>query len=173
VRNLSGREDVVNAIELLEQQHRELDGLFEKFESTGEGAHKTRERLCQQIGDALATHAELEERLFYPESKQENTEKILRQSVEEHLSLKRLLADIMGAEQEDPQLQAKVRVMKEQFQHHAQEEEQELFPKVEESCSEEELEDLGDRMQRLAEELEAEGQPRASIPGQTDQPASI
>ncbi|MGC3998658.1 MAG: hemerythrin domain-containing protein [Anaeromyxobacter sp.] len=163
----------MNAIELLKQQHQEVNELFEEFEGTGEGARKTRERLCQQIGDALAVHATIEEKLFYPESKQENTEELLRESVEEHLAMKKLLADIMGSDLDDPQFQAKVKVLQEQVEHHVEEEEQELFPLVQENCSKEELEDLGGRMQQLAEELEEEGQPRASIPGQTDSPAQI
>ena len=73
----------------------------------------------------------------------------------------------------DPQFDAKMRVVREQMEHHVEEEERELFPLVAQSCSREELEDMGTRMEQLAEELREEGQPRASIPGQTDQPAQI
>jgi hemerythrin superfamily protein len=163
----------VNAIDLLEKQHREVESLFEKFESTGEGARKTRERLCREIADALAVHAEIEEKLFYPESKQEDTEEILRESVEEHLSMKRVLADILEGDVDDEQFEARMTVLKEQVEHHLEEEEHELFPKVRKACSEEELEDLGGRMQTLAEELVAQGEPSRSIPGQTDSPAQI
>ncbi len=163
----------MNAIDLLKQQHREVEQLFSKFEGASEGAEKTRERLCQQIGDALAVHAEIEEKIFYPESKQENTEELLRESVEEHLAVKRILADIMQSELDDPQFEAKMKVAQELVEHHVQEEENELFPLIAESCSKEELEDMGNRMQQMADELEEEGQPRASIPGQTDSPAQI
>ncbi len=163
----------MNAIDLLERQHREVEELFEEFETAGEGAKKTKERVCQEVGDALAIHATIEERIFYPESKQENTEELLRESVEEHLAMKKLLADIMQSDLEDPQYVAKMKVLKEQVEHHVEEEERELFPLVSKSCSKEELEDMGSRMEDLAEELEDEGQPRASIPEQTDKPAPI
>lgn len=163
----------MNAIDLLKQQHREVEQLFSKFEEASQGAEKTRERLCQQIGDALAVHAEIEEKIFYPESKQENTEEILRESVEEHLAVKRLLADIMQSDVDDPQFDAKMKVVKEQVEHHVQEEENELFPLIAQACSDEDLDDLGNRMHEMAEELKEEGQPRASIPGQTDSPAQI
>ena len=52
---------------------------------------------------------EIEEKLFYPESKQENTEDILRESVEEHLSMKRILADLMEVGADDEQFDAKMR----------------------------------------------------------------
>ncbi len=163
----------MNAIDLLKQQHREVEELFEEFEQAGEGAKKTKERLCQQIGDALAVHATIEEKIFYPESKQENTEELLRESVEEHLAVKKLLADIMQSELDDPQFEAKMKVLKEQVEHHVEEEERELFPLVSKVCSKEDLEDMGTRMQEMADELEDEGQPRASIPQETDKPAPI
>jgi hemerythrin superfamily protein len=163
----------MNAIEMLTQQHREVEELFEEFEKAGEGARKTKERLCQQIGDALAVHAAIEEKIFYPESKQENTEELLRESVEEHLAMKKLVADIIQSDLDDPQYEAKLKVLKEQVMHHVEEEERELFPLVSRNCSREELEDMGSRMEDMAEELEDEGQPRAAIPGQTDKPAPI
>jgi hemerythrin superfamily protein len=58
----------MNAIDLLKKQHREVEDLFEKFEKAGENAAKTRERLCREISNRLAVHAEIEEKLFYPEA---------------------------------------------------------------------------------------------------------
>ncbi len=163
----------MNAIDLLEQQHREVEELFEEFEGAGDGAKKTKERLCREISDALAMHAEIEEKLFYPESKQENTEDILRESVEEHLSMKRILADLLESDPSDEQFDAKMSVLKEQVEHHVEEEEKELFPKVRKDLSKDELEDLGERMQTMAEEIEAKGDASKEIPGQTDSPAHI
>ena len=163
----------MNAIDLLEQQHREVEELFEEFEGAGDGAVKTKERLCREISNALAIHAEIEEKLFYPESKQANTEEILRESVEEHLAMKRIVADLLESAPSDDQFEAKMTVLKEQVEHHVEEEEKELFPKVRKDLSKDELEDLGERMQKMAEELEAEGEPSKGIPGQTDSPAHI
>jgi hypothetical protein len=163
----------MNAIDLLKKQHREVEELFEEFEDAGENAKKTKERLCRDISDRLAVHAEIEEKLFYPEAKQENTEEVLRESVEEHLSMKRILADLIDAGIDDEQFEPRMKVLKEQVEHHVEEEEKELFPKVRKACSKEELEDLGNRMETLAEQLFSEGQPSKSIPGQTDSPAHI
>ena len=163
----------MNAIDLLEQQHREVEELFEEFDGAGDGAVKTKERLCREISDALAVHAEIEEKLFYPESKQENTEEILRESVEEHLAMKRTLADLIESDVDDAQFDARMKVLKEEVEHHVEEERSELFPKVKKNCSKEELEDMGARMQQMAEKLEEEGEPSKSVPGQTDEPAHI
>jgi hemerythrin superfamily protein len=163
----------VNAIDLLEKQHRDVEELFEEFESAGDGAQKTRERLCREISDQLAVHAEIEEKLFYPESKQADTEELLRESVEEHLAMKRILAEIIEGGIEDEQFDARMKVLQEQVEHHVEEEERELFPKVKKACSKEELDDLGNRMSALADQLIEEGAPSAKIPDQTDRPAPI
>jgi len=163
----------MDAIELLESQHREVEKLFEKFEAAGDKARKTRESLCRQISDKLAVHAEIEEKLFYPESRNEDTEELLRESVEEHLAVKRILADLMETEVADEQFDARMKVLKEQVEHHVEEEEGELFPKVRKALTEDELSDLGSRMEELAEEVLAQGSPSRDIPGQTDSPAPI
>ena len=160
----------MNAIDLLRKQHRQVEELFEEFESAGEGAQKTRERLCREISDQLAVHAEIEERLFYPEAKQADTEEQLREAAEEHLSVKRLLAEIMEAGYDDDQLDARMKVLKEQVEHHVHEEEKGLFPKVREACSAEELDELGDKMETMADRMFEEGEPSRHIPEQTDRP---
>ncbi len=163
----------MNAIDLLEQQHREVEELFEEFEDAGDGARKTKERLCREIADQLAIHAEIEEKIFYPESKQPDTEELLRESVEEHLAMKRTLADLIDSDVEDAQFDARMKVLQELVEHHAEEEEKELFPKVSKACSDEELDDMGSRMQKMAGDLEAEGEPSRNVPGQTERPAPI
>jgi hemerythrin superfamily protein len=163
----------MDAIELLEGQHREVEKLFEKFESAGENARKTKDKLCREISDKLAVHAEIEEQLFYPEAKDEDTEDVLRESLEEHLAVKRILADLLETEVTDVQFDARMKVLQEQIEHHVEEEEEELFPKVRKAMSEDELEDLGSRMEELAEDLLARGSPSKAIPGQTDRPAEI
>jgi hemerythrin superfamily protein len=174
VPTVEGRRDVeVNAIDLLERQHREVEELFEELEDAGESARATRERLCREISDQLAVHAEIEERLFYPESRQDDTEAILRESVEEHLSMKRLVAEIMEGGADDERFETRVKVLRDVVRDHVEEEEGELFPRVRKVCTRDELEDLGDRMSALAEKLLEESEPSRRIPGQTDRPAPI
>ncbi len=163
----------MNAIDLLRKQHRQVEELFEEFEATSDGAQKTRERLCREISDQLAVHAEIEEKLFYPEAKRDDTVRQLRESVEEHLQVKRLLAQIMEAGFDDPQLGARMEALKEEVEHHVHEEEKGLFPKVREDCTPEELDELGDRMETMADRLFEEGEPSRHIPEQTDRPAEI
>lgn len=163
----------MNAIEMLTQQHGEVKELFEELEGASARATKSKERIFRKIADAMAIHAAIEERLFYPESKTPETEELLRESLEEHLSVKRVIADLLAAGPKDKQFDARCKVLKEQIEHHVEEEEHTLFPKVEEALSEEQLDELGDRMQQLAEQLEEQGEPSAAIPGETGAPPQI
>ena len=129
--------------------------------------------LFEQLADALAVHAAIEEKHFYPATKNARTEELLQEAVEEHLSAKRLIADLMEMSPEDPQFDAKVAVLEEQIEHHVEEEEKELFPKVRKMIGKEELEDLGMVMEDMAEELKASGAPRGSVPAETGSAAPL
>ena len=163
----------MNAIEFLEQQHRAVEQLFSRFENAGERAKKTRQQMCRQISDQLAIHAEIEEKIFYPATKDARTEEVLLEAVEEHLAVKRIIADLVEDEPEDEVLAAKMKVLKEQVLHHVEEEEKELFPKVRKLLDDAQLDELGEQMEQLAEELEEKGDARRDVPGQTDSPAPI
>src|SRR5512138_2713228 len=120
----------MDAIKLLTQQHREVAKLFEQFEKAGDGAKKSKLQLCQKISDALAVHATIEEKIFYPATKDARTEELLHEAVEEHLSAKRILADLLQKTEIDEQAEAKISVLQEQIDHHVQEEEKKLFPQT-------------------------------------------
>lgn len=160
----------MNAIDLLKQQHDETKALLKKIEKA-EGAAK--QKLFDEVADALAVHATIEEKEFYPATKSARTEELLEEAVEEHLSVKRLLADLLEMEPGDPQFDAKITVLQEQVLHHVEEEEGELFPKVKKLLSREQLEDLGAAMEVLAGDLKSGGAPRDALPGETGKAAPI
>ena len=160
----------MDAIELLKTQHQEVKGLFKRIEKAEEDE---KQDLFEQLADALAVHAAIEEKHFYPATKNARTEELLQEAVEEHLSAKRLIADMMEMSSDDPQFDAKLSVLEEQIEHHVEEEEKELFPKVRKMLGKEELEDLGVVMEDMAEELKASGSPRESVPAETGSAAPL
>jgi hemerythrin superfamily protein len=159
----------VNALDLLKQQHDEVKALFKKIQRA-EGDEK--EELFDQIADALAMHSAIEEQHFYPATKNDRTEELLHEAVEEHLSVKRIIADMLEMEPSDPQFDAKCKVLEEQVEHHVEEEEGELFPKVRKAHSKQELEDLGALMEQTANEMKDE-EPRLQVPAETGAAAPI
>jgi hemerythrin superfamily protein len=161
----------MSAIDMLEQDHREVEDLFEEFESA-KGAAEKRE-IFEEIADKLAVHSTIEERHFYPAAKAKDTEDLLLEAAEEHLSAKRLIADLMALDAGDETFDAKVKVLQEQIEHHVEEEEGELFPKVKKLLDKESLDALEQEMTATREELLEEGEPREAVPAETDEAARI
>lgn len=161
----------MNAVKMLKQQHREVEKLFKEFEKAKAAGPKR--KAFDQIADALAVHAAIEERHFYPGVKQKQTEEILFESVEEHLEIKRTIANLMALETIDETFEAKVKVLQEDVEHHVEEEEQELFPMVEKLLDAETLEALGAEMEETQDELVSEGNPRDAVPDEIEVAAPI
>ena len=128
--------------------------------------------LFQRAADLLMSHVLIEEREFYPAVKAKRTEDILLESLEEHLGLKRLIADLVEMTVSDEKYEPKLHVLKEQAEHHHEEEEEKLFPKVKKLLSEEELEVLGTRMQEVQAQLLVE-HPRELAETQTEAAAEL
>jgi hemerythrin superfamily protein len=157
----------MDAIKLLKAQHAEVDALFEKYDQLSERAKKTKLQLFEQIADRLAAHNTIEERIFYPSVKTDDTEDELLESLEEHLSAKRVIADLLETSIQDETFDAKMSVLKELFRHHRREEERELLPQVKKALDSDKLEELGERMEALFDSL-IDKEPRREVPRQTD-----
>lgn len=135
----------MDALELLMQQHDEVDELIADIEATDDA--DARQQLFEELADKVTAHASVEESLFYPAVLARQTEEILIKSVGEHLALKHLLADLIELDTEDDEFDVKLAVMKEQLAHHAHEEEEaQLFPKVRTLLTQFERDALGHEM---------------------------
>jgi hemerythrin superfamily protein len=155
----------MNAIDFLTAQHRVLEGMFTEV-LDGDDVEKG-VLVFQKLGDHLTTHLISEEQIFYPAVRAERTEDILLESLEEHLSLKRLLADLLVLASKAQTFIPKFKVLSEQTIHHHKEEEDHLFPKVRSARSNDKLEALGQEMAQLQLRLQREGAPRETVAGQT------
>ena len=161
----------MNAIKLLKHQHREVDALFKQLHKAKAGG--PRRSVFEKIADALAVHSAIEERHFYPAVKEKPTETILLESVEEHLAVKRVIADLLRLDAADETFAAKVKVLEDEVVHHVEEEEETLFPMVERMFDDEALESLGEAMEETQEALLRSGNPRQAVPSEIERAASI
>jgi len=143
----------MDAIELLVGQHRELEARFAAALAAGA---EEKQRRFGDIADHLAMHIVIEERLFYPAVKEKWTEYDLLLSLEEHLSLKRLVADLVGLGGADQTYHPKLKILYAQAAHHHREEENYLFVKVSELLTPDERARLGEQMQALLSSLHRE-----------------
>jgi iron-sulfur cluster repair protein YtfE (RIC family) len=167
-------ENGMDAIALLIDQHRHLEERFDAALSTLEEADSTsRAASVASLGDHLTVHIASEEEVFYPAVREQGIEDILLESLEEHLSLKRLLADLIAMDPSEVTFEAKLKVLAEQALHHHKEEEEHLFPRVREGMSAAALAHLGERMCERQLALRREGAPRERVADQTGRAAPL
>ena len=138
----------MNAFTLLKQDHEKMAGIMEKIDGTTERATKGREELFTQLKNELDIHARIEEEILYPTLEEyEETRDISLEAYEEHALVKQLLEELAAAPKDDERWTAKFTVLKENVEHHVEEEEGEMFKKARKVLSEDEIENLGDRLQ--------------------------
>jgi iron-sulfur cluster repair protein YtfE (RIC family) len=144
----------VDAITLLKKDHDKVKKILGDLDSTTERGVKTREELFTKVKGELEIHEAIEEEIFYPALKQHPKAKdIVLEGYEEHNVVDMVMAEIDGLAFEDETWGAKLTVMKENVEHHIDEEESEMFKQAREVFDEAELEDLGRRMQTRKDEL--------------------
>jgi len=113
-----GKQD---AIQLLKEDHRKVEGLFEQFEKASGDGRKG--RLAREICTELKVHAMIEEEIFYPALRGKIEDDLLDEAYVEHDGAKVLINDIEAGEASDDFYDAKVKVLQEEIEHHIKEEE--------------------------------------------------
>jgi hemerythrin superfamily protein len=136
---------IVNAIDLLQSQHREVEKLFAALEKTTDRAVKARTQTFAELKRKLSAHAEIEENLLYPAGRPIDKDLTL-EAYEEHDIMKEMLTKIARTRPDDETFKAKVIVLKEVVEHHVKEEEKEFFPKLRRHLGKERLEEIGTEM---------------------------
>src|SRR6266849_5826816 len=126
----------MDATEMLEEQHREIDDLFDALYDADAGEMA---ELFTDLADKLAVHATIEERHFYPAVRSGGTDEIVFESVEEHQVMKRILSDLLDLEPGDGIFEAKLALLREEVDRHVEREETDLFPKVRRLFDEDDL----------------------------------
>jgi iron-sulfur cluster repair protein YtfE (RIC family) len=154
-----------DVVRLLTRQHRQLEALLKStLDAESMAERRTHlERAC----DELAVHLGAEETVFYPAVRAARTREILLESLEEHLSLKRLVADLLDMPIDDETFIAKCKVLREQAEHHHREEEEHLFPKVQTLIDPAARGALRAAVQAHEVDMRAAGSPRLVLKRQT------
>jgi hemerythrin superfamily protein len=148
----------MDALTLLEQDHQKVKKLMGEIEKTTQRGMKTREQLFNKLVTELTIHEKIEEQIFYPAVKERATssqlEELVTESYEEHHFVDMVKGEIENTPFDSEEWAAKFKVMMENIEHHAfEEEEGKMFPKVRRAFKKDELEDLGTRMEELKDEL--------------------
>jgi hemerythrin superfamily protein len=141
----------MNALELLKQDHQEVKKLLlSAKESDNKNEQK---RLFKEIKTALENHARIEEKIFYPAVQEhEELKDMVLESIEEHRQVKTLLRELSRVTAGSDKFKAKLKVLNDNVEHHAEEEEEgKMFPKLCKAFNNNELAELGEDLQAAKE----------------------
>src|SRR6266436_432190 len=153
-RNIQGASP--SALELLEQDHREVEEWFDEYNELKEDDNR-KGALAEKICLALKVHAQIEEEIFYPHARQATKDNdLIDEAAVEHATVKHLIGEIEGMEVGEELYDAKIRVLGEMVKHHIKEEEEELFPEL--VPAKMDLDAVGKELAKRKEELMAEMQ---------------
>jgi hemerythrin-like domain-containing protein len=139
----------MNALTLLKQDHGNVEELFRRFEAADPSDAAELVRVRDKIVEHLSAHAAIEEQVFYPavRAKLGDVEAFtVLEGLEEHHVVKRTLSELEKLAPANDRFRPKMTVLVESVRHHVEEEENELFEKVRESFTVEELNELGEEM---------------------------
>ncbi|HEX8150563.1 MAG TPA: hemerythrin domain-containing protein [Pyrinomonadaceae bacterium] len=148
----------MNALELLKNDHQKVSGILDKLGQTTERALKTRDDLFIRLKEELELHAQVEERIFYPAVESESkTRAETLEAYEQHDVVKRLLDEMSELPVDSERWTAKLRVLIDSVEGHIKMEESEIFAGAAEVLTEEQLDDLGARMEAEKQRRQNEG----------------
>lgn len=145
----------MNALDLLKQDHDKLKELLNQLEQVKEDNPDDRESLFALVRRDLTVHEIIEEEILYPAFEEQSKLKdIVLEAFEEHHFADTVVEEIDGVPPEDETWGAKLTVLKENIEHHIEEEEGEMFKTARELFSEEELNKLGERLEARKRQVE-------------------
>jgi hemerythrin superfamily protein len=140
----------VDALALLTADHNRVRGLFKRFHDAHEAKDDaTMSELATQIFTELTVHTSIEEEIFYPRIHDLTSElaEVTDEGIQEHHVVKVLMDEIKALEPASDEWTAKLQVLIENVEHHAEEEESDMFPSVRSKLDTAALTQLGEKLE--------------------------
>lgn len=138
----------MKALDTLKADHQKVKSLFRECEKVPDLEVARKRALYQQIQSELSVHADVEDKIFYPavgELPGEAVKDLILEAGEEHALVKTLLADLASIDPDDPIFDAKMKVLRENVEHHIEVEERDIFP-LAKKLGRERLREVSDEM---------------------------
>ena len=148
-----------DAISILKRDHQRVRQLLRRLENTTDRAATQRKELLSEIENEVKVHTTVEEEIFYPAFKEavrsKSDKKAFFEAIEEHHVVDLVMPEIKSTEAASEQFGAKAKVLKDLIEHHAQEEEIQMFPKARKAMTPGELVEVGKRIQSRKQDLQS------------------
>jgi iron-sulfur cluster repair protein YtfE (RIC family) len=161
----------MDALTLLKFQHRQVAAMF-KLAKRARGEMLS--NLFIRLADELVSHQMMEERIFYPATLSSRNGDALEEALQEHLQMKRLMADMLDLDVDSARFKAKLKVLEAEVLEHVDKEERTLFRSFRRRYffHREKRRGLGRSMKNYFE-LVREGEPRREVVEQTQEAPSL
>ena len=148
-----------DAIALLKEDHKNVKELLKRLEETSDRSTSQREKLLRQVENEVKVHTTIEEEIFYPAFKEAIRSKsdahLYFEALEEHHVVDLVMSETKGTDTDSEEFAAKAKVLKDLIEHHAEEEETEMFPKARKAMGIARLRELGQEMEGRKRQLTA------------------
>jgi hemerythrin-like domain-containing protein len=159
----------MDALTLVRQDHRKLEGLLERAEQLG-GDDEERDVLLGQLQSALRRHIDQEEsilyRIFRERARRAEVDlSPLERALEQHRLLDRLTNELTDGVRDDTTLKAKLTVLAEQVRTHLDDENTHLLTAIEDLIDDDTLIELGRRMEQRDRVIESRRQFANAVTG--------
>jgi hemerythrin superfamily protein len=150
----------MNAIRLLENDHRKVEGLFDRYRTASDG----KRQIVEDITRELSIHMAAEEKEFYPVIRTAipDGKSLVQDAVKEHQEAKGLLAELAKLDLGTFDMDAKVATLRKAIEHHVKDEEEEIFPKVAKALGTKRVDELGSRIERAKKSAPTRPEPGAA-----------
>ncbi len=147
----------MDALQLLKSDHQKVKRMLEQLDATTERAEKTRTETFERLKRDLTIHETIEEEILYPALEGfAKTKDITLEAFEEHHVVDQIVAELETTPVTDETWGAKLTVMKENLEHHIEEEEEEMFKQARQVMDHKELAELGEQMDARKKQLSEE-----------------
>ncbi len=155
----NGKETQKDAIALLKEDHERVRELLGELEETSDRAEGKRQKLLATIEEELTIHTKIEEDIFYPAffdmAKTNDDKEMYYEAIEEHHVVDLVMPEVKNTDPSTNEFAAKAKVLKDLVEHHAEEEEAEMFPRARKLMNRERLMELGEELARAKESAKA------------------
>jgi hemerythrin superfamily protein len=149
-------------LSVMKSDHQQVEELFRAFEKAGTSAHKTKQRLVDQMVEVLSLQTAAEEEVVYPVARRDvpRGKDAVLEALEEHQVVKWELLELSRTKPSDERFDAKVKVMMANVRRHVREEERHMFPALRTAIDRERLVEMADQLRSAREHLPTHPHPR-------------
>ncbi|MGW3071273.1 MULTISPECIES: hemerythrin domain-containing protein [unclassified Kitasatospora] len=138
-----------NVIEELKADHREVEEMFGRIRVMPGHGQELRD-LVDQVTIELVRHSVAEEQYLYPAVREhiQGGDGLADKELEDHARVEKILKKLERMDTADAQMSPVLRQLMDEVSAHVQDEEDNLFPRLAQACTPEQLNDLGDKIRR-------------------------